>query len=70
MKKLLGKKENEILQTLVIIAVIGALAITICIMISNKVKETAKTGLNDVGNGLSTAVLQAVDGRETTYTGY
>lgn len=64
MKQLKSKKGNEILQTLIIIAVIGALAITVCVLISNKIKSTTKTGLNDVGKGLTNAVEGASDGRE------
>lgn len=59
MSKMKNKKGNEILQVLVIIAVIGALAITVCIAISNKLKNTTETGLRDVGNGLNTAVTDA-----------
>ena len=55
-RKLKDKKGNEILQTLVIIAVIGALAITVCVLISNKIKATSKENLNTVGNGLSEAI--------------
>lgn len=65
MKKLACKKGNEILQTLVIIAVIGALAITVCVLISNKVKDTTKTGLKNVGDGLTEAVAGASEGRDT-----
>lgn len=64
MKRLTCKKGNEILQTLVIIAVIGALAITVCVLISNKVKDTTKTGLKNVGDGLTAAVEDASSGRE------
>ena len=63
LKTLKNKKGNEILQTLIIIAVIGALAITICVLISNKIKGTSQTALNDVGNGLTDAVNSASDGR-------
>lgn len=59
MSKMKNKKGNEILQVLVIIAVIGALAITVCIAISNKLKNTTETGLRDVGDGLNTAVTGA-----------
>lgn len=64
MKKLLNKMGNEILQTLIVIAVIGALAITVCILISNKIKDTTSTGLNNVGNGIEEAVSNAEEGRE------
>ena len=64
MKKLLNKMGNEILQTLIVIAVIGALAITVCILISNKIKDTTSTGLNNVGNGIEEAVSTAEEGRE------
>ena len=56
LKNMKNKKGNEILQTLVIIAVIGALAITICVLISNKLKVTSKASLNTVGNGLDNAI--------------
>ena len=39
LRKMKEKAGNEILQTLVIIAVIGALAITICVLVSNKLKN-------------------------------
>ena len=50
LRKMKEKAGNEILQTLVIIAVIGALAITICVLVSNKLKNTGKNSLNTVGN--------------------
>ena len=56
LRKMKEKAGNEILQTLVIIAVIGALAITICVLISNKLKNTGTSSLNTVGNGLSNAI--------------
>jgi hypothetical protein len=69
-KSLKEKAGNEILQTLIIIAVIGALAITICILISNKLKATSKQSLNDVGNGLGEGVNEAMQDRDTTFNGY
>ena len=33
-----GKKGNEILQTIVVIALLGAVAITVCVLISSKLK--------------------------------
>ena len=50
-----SKKGNEILQVLIVIAVIGALAITICTLISSKLKHTAKSNLNTVGSGITNA---------------
>ena len=58
-----NKKGNEILQTLVIIAVIGALAITIAILISNKLRDTTNTGLKNVGDGIVSGVDSASSGR-------
>ena len=60
MKFLKEKKGNEILQTLVIVAVIGAVAITVCVLISNKLKATSNTSLNTVGTGLTGAINNAI----------
>ena len=51
-----GKKGNEILQTIVVIALLGAVAITVCVLISSKLKSTTKNQLNSVGDGLGNAV--------------
>ena len=51
-----NKKGNEILQTLVIVAVLGAVAITICIAISSKLKHTSGTAMQNVGQGIDTGV--------------
>ena len=59
LKQLKDKKGNEILQTLVIVAIIGALAITVCIAISNKLRSTSETSLKDVGNGIENGVAGA-----------
>lgn len=59
--KLKEKVGNEILQVLIIVAIIGALAITICVLISNKLKSTGKKSMNDVGNGLDAGVNSASD---------
>ena len=58
-KSISGKKGNEIIQTLVIVAVLSALAITICVAISTKVKSTSSSQLNTMGNGLDGAVTNA-----------
>ena len=56
LKKLKEKKGNEILQLLVIVAVIGALAITVCVAISGKLRKTTENNLNSVGSGLTNGV--------------
>jgi hypothetical protein len=55
-KMMKDKKGNEILQVLVIVAIIGAVAITITYLISSKLRETAKTATNDIGSGLGASV--------------
>jgi hypothetical protein len=60
LRKLKEKAGNEILQTLVIVAVIGALAITICVLVSNKFKDTAKDSTNTIGQGLSNSINGAM----------
>ena len=52
MKNMRNKKGNEILQTLVIIAVLGAVAVTICIAIASRLRSTSNTSLQNVGNGI------------------
>lgn len=59
LKSLKNKKGNEILQVLVIVAVIGALAITVCVAISGKLRNTTETGLKNVGDGLQAGVNDA-----------
>ena len=55
-KKLKEKAGNEILQTLVIIAVIGALAITVAVLISSKLRSTASSSTEKVGSGLNNSI--------------
>ena len=59
LSKLKEKKGNEILQVLVIVAIIGALAITVCVAISSKLRNTTETGLKNVGDGLTAGVSGA-----------
>ena len=59
MKSLKNKKGNEILQVLVIVAIIGALAITVAMAISGKLRNTTNEGLKNVGNGIAVGVSQA-----------
>ena len=58
LRKMKEKAGNEILQTLVIIAVIGALAITVAVLISSKLRNTASTSTQEVGNGLSNSIAE------------
>ena len=58
MKNMRNKKGNEILQTLVIIAVLGAVAVTICIAISSRLKSTSNTSLQNVGTGINSGVTK------------
>jgi hypothetical protein len=57
MRELLKNKiGNEILQVLIVVAVIGALAITICVIISNKFKQQTKASTNRVGDSLQNTI--------------
>ena len=56
LKKLKEKLGNEILQVLVIVAVIGALAITVCVIIASKLRATAKDSTENVGSGLNESI--------------
>ena len=58
LRKMKEKAGNEILQTLVIIAVIGALAITVAVLISSKLRSTAGSSTEKVGNGLDSAISE------------
>ena len=69
LKKIKEKAGNEILQTLVIVAVIGALAITVCVLVSNKFKQTAKDTTNTVGQGLTNSITGAMSIDQDTSIG-
>ena len=56
LRKMKEKAGNEILQTLVIIAVIGALAITVAVLISSKLRSTAGSSTEKVGAGLNNSI--------------
>ena len=58
LRKMKEKAGNEILQTLVIIAVIGALAITVAVLVSSKLRSTASKSTETVGNGLNSAITE------------
>ena len=59
LNKIKEKAGNEILQTLVIVAVIGALAITVCMAISGKINQTTADQNKKLGAGLDNAVADA-----------
>lgn len=61
LKNLLKEKiGNEILQVLIVVAVIGALAITICVLVANKMKGQAKDSSNRIGENLDNSVSGAL----------
>lgn len=66
LKKIKDKAGNEILQVLVIVAIIGAVAITVTWMISSKLRSTGKTATEDVGNGITAGVNEFSKDRPTT----
>jgi preprotein translocase subunit SecG len=66
LRKLKEKAGNEILQTLVIIAVIGALAITVCVLISNKIRKQSSDTVSNMGSGLNNAVTEYGPGSATS----
>lgn len=59
LKKFKSKKGNEILQVLVIVAVIGALAISVTMAISSKIKNETKENISTIGSGLENGVKEA-----------
>ena len=63
------KTGNEILQVLVVVAVIGALAITICVIISNKFKDGAKSSTNQIGDNLQNSIDGALSIDQDTHIG-
>lgn len=50
-KKIKEKAGNEILQTLVIVAVLGALAITVCMALAGQLKQSSNTTINVIKEG-------------------
>lgn len=58
-----NKKGSEVIQTLIVIAIMGALAITAISAISNRIKEKNNEVLDSIDDHLTTAHEQAINGQ-------
>lgn len=68
-KKIFSKQGNDILQTLIVLFIIGALVITLCTVISNQFKRSGENTMDTMSNGTIGTVRNALSPNEENIDG-